>query len=295
MPSISIIVPVYKVEQYLSRCVESILAQTHSDFQLILVDDGSPDNCPDLCDEYAKKDQRIVVLHQKNQGLSAARNAGIDWVYANSDSQWIAFADSDDWLHPRFLEAMYQGALKHQTKIASCRWQRIEFKEDAIQSEDFTCKVLTPFEDYCSRNNDHDVDSYAWRFLYHRDLFRDIRYPLGRHWEDLFTTYRLLFQCEAVAHCEAVLYYYFIRSDSIARAPWRPHRLDMLDALEENLAFFQNSHWPELYQRLLLCYEQTIPKQLERLRISDLSAELQQQYAQLLQDRLSKMKEKFST
>jgi len=293
MPSISVIVPVYKVEDYLCRCVDSILQQTYEDFQLILVDDGSPDNCPALCDEYAKKDKRIIVIHQKNQGLSAARNAGIDWVFANSDSQWIAFADSDDWLHPRYLEAMINGATVHGTKIASCRWQRIEFEKDATQSADFSCKVLTPFDDYCSRSNDHDVDSYAWRFLYHRDLFQNIRYPLGRHWEDLFTTYKLLFQCEAVAHCEAVLYYYFIRSDSIARAPWRPHRLDMLDALEENLTYFRDSCWPQLYQRLRLCYENTIPKQLERLRISDLSAEQQQQYAQLLYDRLSKMKENF--
>ena len=90
MPSISVIVPVYKVEAFLPRCVDSILAQTFSDFELLLVNDGSPDNCPVICEEYARKDPRVRVLHQENQGLSAARNSGIDWVFEHSDSQWLA-------------------------------------------------------------------------------------------------------------------------------------------------------------------------------------------------------------
>ncbi|MCD7802997.1 MAG: glycosyltransferase [Clostridiales bacterium] len=106
MPEISVIVPVYKVEPYLRRCVDSILNQTFQDFELILVDDGSPDHCPAICDEYAGRDSRIVVIHQKNAGLSAARNAGIDWVFANSDSKWISFVDSDDWVTPTYLSLM---------------------------------------------------------------------------------------------------------------------------------------------------------------------------------------------
>ena len=106
MPTISVIVPVYKVEKYIHRCVDSILSQTFTDFELILVDDGSPDNCGKICDEYAEKDIRIHVIHQENGGLSAARNAGIDWVFANSDSEWITFIDSDDWVHPEYLERL---------------------------------------------------------------------------------------------------------------------------------------------------------------------------------------------
>ena len=96
MPGISVIVPVYKVENFLHRCVDSILAQTFTDFELILVDDGSPDGCGEICDAYAREDSRIHVIHQKNGGLSAARNTGIDWVLENSDSRWLAFVDSDD-------------------------------------------------------------------------------------------------------------------------------------------------------------------------------------------------------
>ena len=107
MPEISVIVPVYKVEPYLRRCVDSILAQTFTDIEVILIDDGSPDGCPAICDEYVQQDNRVKVIHQENRGVSAARNAGLDWVFANSDSQWISFVDSDDWVHPQFLEYLH--------------------------------------------------------------------------------------------------------------------------------------------------------------------------------------------
>ena len=110
MPEISVIVPVYKVEQFIHRCVDSILLQSFYDFELILVDDGSPDQCGAICDAYAAADNRIHVIHQKNGGLSAARNTGIDYVMANSKSHWLTFVDSDDWLHPDFLKVLYTTA-----------------------------------------------------------------------------------------------------------------------------------------------------------------------------------------
>ena len=120
MPAISVIVPVYKVEKYIHRCVRSILGQTYADFELILVDDGSPDNCGVICDEYAAKDSRVVVIHQENGGLSAARNAGIDWVFANSDSQWLSFIDSDDWVHPEYLQRLLDAATYAGTCPLGC-------------------------------------------------------------------------------------------------------------------------------------------------------------------------------
>ncbi len=286
MPKISVIVPVYKVEDFLPRCVDSILNQTFRDFELLLVDDGSPDNCPAICEDYARRDPRIRVIHQKNQGLSAARNSGIDWVFAHSDSQWLSFIDSDDWIHPKFLETMYHGAIELKLPIASCGWQRFEVDSTEIHSDDFSVRAISPVEDYKNRGNDYDVDSYAWRFLYKRELFHEIRYPLGKHWEDLFTTYRLLFQCEAVAHTDAVLYYYFARPDSIARAPWNPKKLNMVEALLENLYFFENSPWPELYQRIIRCCLVTITRHLDRVASSSLSQEEKDQYTAWLQEHL---------
>ena len=120
MPLVSVIVPVYKVELYLRRCVDSILAQTFCDFELILVDDGSPDNCGSICDEYASKDSKIHVIHQKNGGLSAARNAGIDWVFANSDSKYISFIDSDDWVHEKYLELLVKAIETNHDDFSQC-------------------------------------------------------------------------------------------------------------------------------------------------------------------------------
>jgi glycosyltransferase involved in cell wall biosynthesis len=118
MPTISIIVPVYKVEPYLCRCIDSILAQTFTDFECILIDDGSPDNCPAICDEYAKKDDRIVVIHQKNKGVSAARNAGLDIV----KGKWIGFVDSDDWIEPDMYEKLLKVCVEKNGDIVVCNY-----------------------------------------------------------------------------------------------------------------------------------------------------------------------------
>lgn len=113
MAKISVVVPVYNVEKYLCRCVDSILAQTFSDFELILVDDGSPDKCGAICDEYTKKDSRVYVIHKENGGLSDSRNVGIKWAIENSDSEWIAFIDSDDWIYEKYLEILLDGIYKY--------------------------------------------------------------------------------------------------------------------------------------------------------------------------------------
>ena len=126
MAEISVIVPVYKVEAFLGRCVDSILSQSFSDFELILVDDGSPDNCGKMCEDYAKQDDRIHVIHQKNGGLSAARNTGIDWTFKHSESRWLAFVDSDDWVHPDYLKILYNTAKHTSCKLSACGFFKTE-------------------------------------------------------------------------------------------------------------------------------------------------------------------------
>jgi glycosyltransferase involved in cell wall biosynthesis len=120
MAAISVIIPVYQVEKYIRRCLDSLLAQTFSDFEAILVDDGSTDQSGAICEEYARKDPRFVVFHQKNQGQSVARNYALDWVYANSDSRYISFVDSDDWVHPKYLELLYEAITRFSVKISQC-------------------------------------------------------------------------------------------------------------------------------------------------------------------------------
>ena len=236
MPQISVIVPVYNVEQYLKRCVDSILEQTFTDFELILVDDGSPDNCGAICDEYAQKDSRIHVIHQKNGGLSAARNAGIDWVFANSDSQWLTFVDSDDWIHPQMMEILLDMVQSSGKKISVCGYQ--ETAEMAFLEEvPKPVSALWAPEDFFVECNTNAV--IACGKLYHRSCFDMIRYPLGKIHEDEFTTYLLLFEQQQITVTDASLYYYFQNTAGITKSRWSPKRLDAWQAYDEQISFFK--------------------------------------------------------
>lgn len=259
MPTISVIVPVYKVEKYIHRCVDSILNQTFRDFELILVDDGSPDNCGAICDEYAKKDSRIHVIHQANGGLSAARNAGIDWAFANSDSQWLTFIDSDDWVHCEYLSFLYNAAIEQQVKISICAFVRTDGQEiDEFRYRPIT--VCSPQRAYLRVNN--QVTAYAWGALYQRGCYEKIRFPVGKLFEDMFTTYKVLFSTDRIACSETVLYYYFLNEDSITLEKWKPERLAQLEALEEQKVIFK--HDRGLYKAIIVSYITILVAQYNR-------------------------------
>lgn len=231
MPLISIVVPVYKVESYLSRCVNSILAQTFSDFELVLVDDGSPDNCGKICDEYAEKDGRIQVIHQENGGLSAARNAGIDWVFANSDSEYLTFIDSDDWVHPRYLELLYRALTEYYVEISQCMVKRTNKKrEDHIVSDSIIC--VTPEEQYSEW-----YSPFACGKLYKRELFNTLRYPEGLLFEDIAIWYKLLFSIKKIAIVKSELYYYFQNDEGITGSTWTPAKLSQVKSWDEQIEF----------------------------------------------------------
>ncbi len=235
MPVISVIVPVYKVEAYLDRCVRSVLAQTYRDFELILVDDGSPDRCGEYCDAYARADARIHVIHQGNAGLSAARNAGIDWAFANSDSQWLTFIDSDDWVHPQMVEQLLAAAQEHAAKVSVCGFARTEGEDPWSNQEIPHAEVWESSVFYQT----HFINAtVAWGKLYRRSCFASNRYPVGKIHEDEFLTYKLLFAQESVAVVAAPLYAYFMNDTGITRSAWNPKRLDAWEAYEQQLTFF---------------------------------------------------------
>lgn len=238
MPIISVIVPVYKVELYLSRCIDSILSQTFTDFELILIDDGSPDNCGKICDKYAKKDKRIQVIHKENGGLSSARNAGIDWVFANSDSQWLTFIDSDDWIHPQYLELLLFGATSTNTDICVCEYEEASEFSDFENFNKVNTQKLTPEEFFV---NYHVTSVIACCKLYKKSCFENIRFPLGKIHEDEYTTYKVLFESSLVSYIKESLYFYFINSNGIIRSQWTPKRLDAITAFEEQIMFFQKN------------------------------------------------------
>ena len=251
MPTISVIVPVYKVEKYIHRCVDSILAQTYTDFELILVDDGSPDSCGAICDEYAQKDSRVVVIHQENGGLSAARNAGIDWAFANSDSKWLTFIDSDDWIHAVYLEQLLNAAVSHGAPISICGYEETDGDMPQIQQNDLKA-VLRETEVFY---REHHVNAIvAWGKLYKKTCFENIRYPVGKIHEDEFVTYKILFEHEKIVVVSAPIYAYYRNLEGITKREWSQKRLDVLEAWEEQMVYFAKKGYPFFVKRSLRYY-----------------------------------------
>ena len=251
MPTISVIVPVYKVEKYIHRCVDSILSQTFQDFELILVDDGSPDNSGAICDDYAAKDSRVRVIHKENGGLSAARNTGIDWVFDHSDSQWLTFIDSDDWVHSEYLERLLCAAVENNVSVSVCNF--IEVNEENI---DFNYSILEAerWENQAFFQEKPILATIAWGKLYRRGIFTMLRYPAGKIHEDEFVTYKALFSEKFLSYINAPLYFYFNNSTSITRSAWSLKRLDAIAAIEERIDFFEKISKPEMakYAKLQL-------------------------------------------
>ena len=263
MSKICVIVPVYKVEKYLNRCVDSILNQTFTDFELILVDDGSPDNCGKICDEYAKKDNRIVVIHKENGGLSDARNAGIDWAFKNSDSEWLAFIDSDDWVHPQYLEVLYNANIQNDTLISVCGYLKTYTETNVYNNINDRAEVVVPENFWV---NDITNATVAWGKLYKKELFKTIRYPVSKIHEDAYTTHKLLFQVAIISFNEAKLYFYFQNENGIT-GKWNIEKaFNEVSAYESQVNYFRRNKFDNaLLVSALVC----IDTLAENIRIID--------------------------
>lgn len=258
---ISVIVPVYKVEPYLRKCVDSVLGQTFRDFELILVDDGSPDNCGKICDEYAAADARIKVIHQANGGLSAARNAGLDFVMGYSDSKYVTFIDADDWVGTDYLsELIYGTSLAGEVVCTSCAIVD-EKGGRKVRYPDRGWKVLAP-EEYWLQYDQLVVISCCK--LFRRTLFSDIRFPLGKIHEDVFTTHQLLFKCTQIAFRRIPTYNYFVRDESITKSKWSPRHLDALTAYREQCEYFRGRFF-RAYQKAHAALLELIVKEREHI------------------------------
>lgn len=208
---LSVIVPVYKVEKYLAKCIDSILVQSFSDFEMILVDDGSPDSCPAICDEYAKKDDRVRVIHQTNQGLSAARNTGIE----NAKGEYLAFIDSDDYISENMFSVLIENAAMCDADISICDAVLVNEDDICTFTDQTERKQLTGKEALIDMIYYRKITVNAWNKIYKKTLFGDIRYPRGMLYEDLATTYKLIEKCKVVVVSDAKLYAYVQRTGSI--------------------------------------------------------------------------------
>ncbi|MGI0530116.1 glycosyltransferase family 2 protein [Treponema socranskii] len=214
-PLISIIVPVYKVEQYLSKCVDSILNQTYKNLEIILVDDGSPDSCPKICDDYAKIDSRIIVLHKVNAGLSAARNSGL----TISRGDYISFIDSDDWVSSDFIEKLYFRIVNDKSDFVMCNFEQVDElgrKVNNFKQISLTEKRILDFQEFWDVFKEHTaVNIVAWNKLYKKEIFSDLKYPEGHIHEDVFIMPLIMEKVTKVSQEPSTLYYYLKRGNSI--------------------------------------------------------------------------------
>lgn len=243
-PLVSVVVPVYKVEQYLHKCVESILRQTYRNLEIILIDDGSPDSCPDICDNYADKDSRVRVIHKENGGLSDARNAGLKIA----TGEWVSFVDSDDWVEPDFIATLLEVAQKNSADISVCAYTKVyDDKPGQKMAIGEQQKVMTSIEAM------RDLLTYkkyggvmTWNKLYKLSIFRDhnIEFPKGKIHEDNFTTYKTYYYANRIAYTDKPLLYYLQRSDSIMNRDFDDRRTYMIEAAEEVNEFVAEHNLP---------------------------------------------------
>lgn len=246
MELISIIIPIYNVEMYLRRCIDSVLNQTYKNIEVILVDDGSPDKCGEICDEYAEKDKRIRVIHKENGGLSDARNAGL----AIATGKYVAFVDSDDYIDADMYGELYDAIQEAAADMSICNFRYVgkhgtgEFDNNDLPIED---QILSG--KYILSNSMFKEKRWywvvAWNKLYKRKLFKGIKYPLGRIHEDEFVIHKLFFKCNKVACVSKMLYNYVQREDSIMNQRSDKSRLDYIDAMLDRLGFYLDHGFPQ--------------------------------------------------
>lgn len=235
-PLISVIVPIYNVENYLDKCVESIVNQTYKNLEIILVDDGSSDNCPQKCDDWHNIDKRIVVIHKENGGLSDARNAGMDIM----KGKYVSFVDGDDYIDERYIEVLYNNLVKYNADVSQVLFNR----EGLLDSNEIEINVIDASVScknfYISRAPQMTISSCAK--LFKVDLIGGQRFPKGRNFEDQFFTPRVVFCSHSIVISNERLYYYINRQNSITRAPFNAKKMhDILWVMKENIQFFKEN------------------------------------------------------
>lgn len=240
---VSIIVPVYNVEQYLERCLDSLVNQTLKDIEIILVDDGSTDDSGNICDKYAKKDKRIKVIHKENGGLSDARNIGL----SIARGKYIGFVDSDDFISLDMYKKLFNCIEHGNYDIASCEFKKVyEYNEKEIASN--TMKIITKeydniqaLENYFDEYTDkREMQTVVCNKIYRRELFDNIKFPYGKLYEDGYVTYKLLYKSKKVIHIYEELYYYFQREGSLIRSEFSLKVLKSYDDRREIFKFLYN-------------------------------------------------------
>lgn len=261
-PLISVIVPIYNVEPYLRTCVDSILNQTYHNLEIILVDDGSPDGCPAICDEYAEKDPRIRVIHKKNGGLSAARNAGLA-IYTG---EYIMFVDSDDWLTAHAVETLFTLTNNYGAQLVIGNYVRdSDPSEFHVQSGEHSIQIMNCSE---AMENMLRTGCSSWARLYKSTIHKNILFPIGEINEDEAIVLQLLEQCTTVVLTSQIVYGYRCRPESITTSSFSVKKLDWYRHCKANLEWIKEHH-PELTDAAAARYRSSILWSLTEIALSN--------------------------
>lgn len=226
---VTVVIPVYRVEEYLERCVNSVIKQTYKNIEIILVDDGSDDKCPSMCDEYVKKDNRVVVVHKKNGGLSDARNYGIE----KAKGKYITFVDSDDYIDEDYVELLLNTLIDNNADISICAYVAKYDNGTCLSQETNKKMILKPRETLEKMLYQEDFNVSTWAKMYKTELFNDISFPVGRIFEDAYTTYKLVMKSNLISCDMKSKYNYMIRANSILTAKFSEKKLLLVDAYHQ--------------------------------------------------------------
>lgn len=272
-PLVSIIVPVYNVEDYLPACLESIQRQDYNNTEIIIVNDGSTDNSGSICDKAAAADDRIKVIHQENGGLSAARNAGIN----QAAGEYIVFVDSDDLMHPSYISVLLSVLSESGCKLAMCDMQRFHDAPEIVTIPENTSKEILTSRQTIQRFLQGEWWSAPAK-IYKSELFESIRFPVGRNNEDYAILTRIFEQCEKVVYLRTPLYFYRCRVGSITKSALNDHSFDEIDNCVDVLEYIAQKH-PEFYAEAEanLAYSlEKLYRELQSVRVPQYANRLQQ-------------------
>ena len=239
MELISVIIPIYMVEKEIDRCINSVMKQSYSYLEIILVDDGSLDRCGQICDNYKKKDLRVRVIHKKNGGLSDARNAGIE----AAKGEYIYLLDSDDYIHPNTILLLYKNLVENNADISIASHIKgycEEFKWGVLDND---IEIISGKELLIKQDKDNYIDIVvAWNKLYKKSVFQDLKYPKGRIHEDEYVIYKILYAMSRCVYSKAKTYYYYQRQESIIGQGYSIRTKDVIQAFEERMNYFKKEN-----------------------------------------------------
>ena len=234
---VSVIIPIYKVEKYIDECIESIVRQTYSNLEIILVDDGSPDRCPQKCDEWSIRDNRIKVIHKKNEGVSCARNTGIE----NSNGKYIVFIDGDDVININMIKILYENMRKKNADMSVCGLKTFKNMETIDINKKVTTNNLSFYNDKDKFDNLFNskigMSVVPCNKLYKREIFKDIRFPNVKFHEDVFIAHYIIDKARRIVFTDAILYFYRKRELSITSA-FDLKRLEEIEGMKDRMNFF---------------------------------------------------------